>query len=293
MRRGMTGEGNIMIGNALLRLALDTVPGRSAIGSALRDHQVWPNASDLLWGRVNLDIGIGVTLFGLQFKVEEIASREKARRCEERHIAMALAEMGGGPDGLARFVQPKRLIDAVTLLELGPAFRPSEIVGRWHGLIDTSIEVEYQDLHSIDWPGETGQKAVTIWISPVLLNELDDMKFHSRNERVRRRAQVFSRWVQPLLADSTKPGGVSMPQRPGVVLRAWAPAIHRSTPDGRHLEAAYAVLDRQVPIKLVTGDNGQRLRALANGVEVFELDDRWLVPRSSNAVPALESDQQV
>jgi hypothetical protein len=50
-----------------------------------------------------------------------------------------------------------------------------------------------------------------------------------------------------------------------------------TAPDSRHLEAALALLDRQVPVKLITGDNGQRLRALAHGIEVFDLHERWLL----------------
>jgi|SRR5450759_399808 len=277
MRRAMSADGSIMMGTILLRLALDTVPGRSALGSALRDDRVWPNSSSALYGRVELRTGIGLSMFGFQYRVEEMANRDRARRVGERHIAAALADLGD--NAFAQFgLQPKKLVEAVRLLELGPAFQPTEIAGRWHGLIDTSIAIEYQDLHAIDWLAETRAEAVTIWISPVLLDELDDMKFHSRNERVRRRAQVFTRWVQPLLVNAAMPSGVRLPRRPDVVLRAWAPTLQRSTPDSRHLEAAFALLDRQVPVRLVTGDSGQRLRALAHGVEVFDLDERWLLP---------------
>jgi hypothetical protein len=167
----------------------------------------------------------------------------------------------------------------VTLLEVGPGFQPSEIENRWHGLIDTSIAVEYQDLHNIDWLTETGAKAATIWISPVLLDELDDMKFRSRDGRIKSRALAFTRWVQPLLADAAQPGGIPLPGRAGVALRAWAPTLQQSAPDSRHLEAAFALRERNVPAKIVTGDSGQKLRALAHGIEVLDLDERWLLPR--------------
>jgi predicted ribonuclease YlaK len=185
-----------------------------------------------------------------------------------------------GDNAFGQFgLQPKKLLEAMTRLELGPGFQPSEIEGRWHGLIDTSIVIEYHDIQDIDWLAETNAKQATIWISPVLLDELDDMKFH-RSERVKTRAEVFTPWIDPLLTDAVKPGGVSMPKRVGVALRAWAPTLVLSTPDTRHLEAADALLDRNVPVNLVTGDSGQRLRALAHGIAVFELDSkrRWEQP---------------
>jgi PIN domain len=272
----MNDDASIMVGTMLLRIALDTTPGRSALGSALRDALVWPNSSNVLYGHVDLRVGIGTTMFGFQYRVEEMALRERARRVSERHIAAAWVEMGDNAFGQFG-LQPKKLLEAVTLSELGPAFQSSEIEGRWHGLIDTSIAIEYHDIQDIDWLAETGAKQATIWISPVLLDELDDMKFNSRNERVRHRAEAFTRWMNPLLEGAVKPGGTPMPKRIGVTLRAWAPTLAMSSPDSRHLEAAYALQDRNVPIKLVTGDSGQRLRALAHGVGVFDLDSkhRW------------------
>jgi hypothetical protein len=104
------------------------------------------------------------------------------------------------------------------------------------------------------------------------------MKFHSRNQRVRNRAQTFTRWVNPVLPTALTPGGAPMPGRKNVVVRAWAPTLKEVAPDSRHLEAAIALLDRQVPVKLITGDSGQRLRALASGIEVFDLDESLLLP---------------
>lgn len=282
MKRGMNDDASIMAGTILLRLALDTVPGHSALGSALRDSHVWPNSSNVLYGHADIKTGIGTTMFGLQYRVEEMAVRDQARRVGERHIAAAFVEMGDNAFGQFGLL-PKKLLEAVTRLELGPGFQPSEIADRWHGIIDTSIAIEYKDIHNIDWLTETGATAVTIWISPVLLDELDDMKFHSRDGRLTSRAQAFTRWMRPLLADAVKPGGVPLPNRPGVVLRAWAPTLEQSAPDSRHLEAAFALRDRQMPVKLVTGDIGQRLRALAHGIEVFDLDDQWLLPREKSA----------
>ena len=79
------------------------------------------------------------------------------------------------------------------------------------------------------------------------------------------------------MAKAVTPSGA--PLRSGVALRAWAPSLELSAPDSRHLEAAFALLDRQVPVRLVTGDSGQRLRALAHGIEVFDLNENWLLHR--------------
>ena len=81
-----------------------------------------------------------------------------------------------------------------------------------------------------------------------------------------------------MLAKAVTPGGAPMPDRKNVVLRAWSPTLEQVAPDSRHLEAAFALLDRQVPVKLITGDSGQRLRALANEIEVVDLDEKWRLP---------------
>jgi hypothetical protein len=273
-------RGTLWALDAILALAQLTVPGRSLLGRVLRDPKIWPHLQSTLQRAADPQDSIhhvkyGFTLGGLELEAEELARAEGSRNVCERHLAGALQK--SGQTTYNNFgLQIDRVVIAVHDIELGPGFQPTEIHDRWHGIIDTSIAIEYQDLHNIDWLAETGAKAVTIWISPVLLDELDNMKFSSRDARIKRRAQVFTRWVQPILSKAVTSAGA--PIRPGVLLRAWAPMLEQSAPDSRHLEAAFALLDRQVPVKLITGDSGQRLRALAHGVEVFDLDERWLLP---------------
>ncbi len=267
--------GFVSMGRAALALMGDTLPS-SAIRAALHDRNVWANPQDAIQGRAHLDMN-GFSIYDFPTEVERCAEKEKARRVGERHVALALAASGQtafNPFGL----RIDNLVEKVRMLELGPGFQPSDIEGRWHGLIDTSIAIQYQDIHNIDWLAETSTKAVTIWISPVLLDELDEMKFYSRRKRAKGRAEAFTRWVFPLLAKAVTPDGAPMPSRPGVVLRAWEPSLRQSVPDSRHLEAASALIDRQVPAKFITGDTGQKLRALARGLETFDLDKRWLLP---------------
>jgi len=265
---------SVWMGPMLLALMRHTLPG-SLLRAALLDRSVWPNPENVIHGRVTESSGF--MIYDLPPSAERAAENERARRVGERHIAMALQERGQAAFNSSG-LQVARLVAKVRDLELGPGFQRSEIEGRWHGLIDTSIAIQYQNLPQIDWLAETGEKPVTIWISPVLLDELDDLKFNSRNLRVRNRAQAFTRWVNPLIAKAVTAGGAPMPDRPNVVLRAWAPTLQQGAPDSRHLEAAYALLDRQVPVRLITGDSGQRLRALASGIEVFDLDERLLLP---------------
>lgn len=274
IRNAEEGDYTVPIGKALLALMQFSLPG-SALRAALHDRQVWPAPENVIQGRVTETSGF--MGYDLPSRAEEAALKERARRVGERHIAMALAASGQGAFNSSGLLVDK-LVEKVRFLELGPGFTPQEIDGRWHGLIDTSIALRYVNLSDIDWVAETGSKQVTIWISPVLLDELDGAQFNSRNERIKNRAHAWTRWIGPLLRSAVTPGGASIPNRPGVVLRAWAPALEETTPDSRHLEAAYALLDRQVPINLITGDSGQKLRALAHNVDVFDLGDKWLLP---------------
>ena len=66
--------------------------------------------------------------------------------------------------------------------------------------------------------------------------------------------------------------------RPSVALRAWSPYSRAAAAlDAHHLEVAEALLDRDVPIHMVTADTGQQLRAPLRGIKVFDLPDRCLL----------------
>src|SRR5207245_10113796 len=124
---------------------------------------------NVLQGRVTESSGL--MIYDLPPAAERAADKERARRVGERHIAMALAERGQTAFNNSGLLVD-RLVEKVRELELSPGFQRAEIDRRWHGLIDTSIAIEYRDLHSIDWLKETGADAATIWISPVMLDEL-------------------------------------------------------------------------------------------------------------------------
>jgi hypothetical protein len=99
------------------------------------------------------------------------------------------------------------------------------------------------------------------------------MKFYSDSPRVRDKARRFSSWLSDHLDQALRPGGE--PIRQGVVLRVWAPAAMTGSRDTDHLEAAFALLERGVPIKIVTADTGLEARAKAVGMPVRKLQDKW------------------
>src|SRR5439155_22268424 len=143
------------------------------------------------------------------------------------------------------------LLHRIRALELGSPFAASEIEGRWHGLIDTNAVIHYQDLHAIDWQSETRQRALTIWATTVLLDELDELAFEAgARSRARQRARVFNRWLKPHIGDAMQPTGYEM--RHQVRLRLWAPPSSPRSPDRQHLDAAEQLLDRRVPSQIVT-----------------------------------------
>lgn len=232
IRAAEDGNYTIWINKALLALISRSLPG-SALRAALLDRQVWPGADNVIQGRIQENTGF--MAYDLPTAAEEAAQKDRARRVAERHIAMALAARGQSAFNNSN-VRVDKLVERVRDLELGPGFKPSEIEGRWHGLIDTSIAIQYVNLPQIDWVVETGSKLVTIWVSPVLLDELENQKANSRDERVKNRAQAWIRWVGPLLRGAVMPGGAPMPNRPGVVLRAWSPTLQETSPDSRHLD---------------------------------------------------------
>jgi hypothetical protein len=73
----MNEDASIMVGTMLLRIALDTTPGRSALGSSLRDSRVWPNSTNVLYGHVDLNFGIGTTMFGFQYSARGSTTRRR------------------------------------------------------------------------------------------------------------------------------------------------------------------------------------------------------------------------
>ncbi len=264
--------------NAISALAADTMPGETVTGAVLLDQSFWADGPRFITGHLPTALspvtGSPVNVDTLAFEAIEEATRERARKVGERHVLSALWKFTAAsmPPGLNR----DRLLARVRELELGSPFAPAEVSGRWHGLVDANAVIHYKDLHAIDWLQEAASPRVTVWLTSVLLDELDDLAFEAGpRSRARQRARVLNRWLRPNIQAALQPAGFEM--RRAVTLRVWVPPLSAQPPDGQHLDAADELLDRGVPIHVVTNDNGMIARALVRGLEVLQLSPAALV----------------
>jgi hypothetical protein len=268
LRRG--ADGIILGANILLALACDTEPGSSAIGRALRERQVWNALTDLLAGRAGgpaYTVGVGV--YDLELRAEEVARSEQSRLVGERHLVEALGQQLLSTCG----VDVDRLGMAVRQDELGPDLHADDLAGRWHGMVDANILIQYEPLDAIDWRQETGSRQVTLWVPGSLLNELDLLAFQGGTRRVRERSAKFAKWLDPRLDACLAPGGLEV--RDGVNVRLWMPDLGPGTRDTDHLESAIALRALGVPLRIVTADIGFRARARVWEFDVLEPSQRW------------------
>jgi hypothetical protein len=259
---------------AFSAVAADTLPGETVIGRVLRDSAVWPQGRVMISGRsanyIESPSGTVANLEQLAFLAEDAALREGARRVGERHVAVAMVDSFRA--GMGAFqLRPDSLLTKVRALELGPAFLPEEIEARWHGLTDANTVAHHKEIRNIDWQAETRSTKVTVWATTSLLDELDQLAYDYRRSPAAGRVRVFNRWLRPLLSQAMEPGGYRLPGGSDTRLRVWVSPPMGGAPDGRLLDAAEELLDRGVPIRVVTADNGMAARAIARQIEVFEL----------------------
>jgi hypothetical protein len=219
--------------------------------------------------------GGGVFVFELEAMLEDEARAQGSRIVGERHIAGWLVRMG---DGLPRFgvTGTDRLVELPGQLELGPGFDQAWLRDRWHGLLDTAVIIQCVPVGDILWCDEVGSPAVVLWVGSSLLNELDELAYYHRTDRVRRRSQHFRRWLSSRLTEAIEPGGVQI--REGVTLRVWAPPTAVGARDTDHLETAFALRELGVPLTIVTLDLGLQARAITSGVAAHLVSERWLLP---------------
>ncbi len=273
-------NGHISLAELVSALALDTLPNQSLVGRVLRNPAIW-TPSDHLGTTMRAtpfreDSTDNFTTF--TFAVERIAREEGARTVGERHIAKRLVEIGQSRFGFLG-LDPQRVYEEVRRLELGPEFSEAELAG-WHGLIDTSIVLQSKDPFSkVNWrlvsltakPGR-----VTLWLSTALLHELDAIPLYHRSDDVRIRARDFSRWLGTKLK---RPEDVQEIQLGDCVrIRIWSAPLSGAPPDTQHIEAALSLLDRGVPLVVVTHDNHMKVRALAEGLAIVDLPEDQLRP---------------
>lgn len=294
--RERTGHArSLELRQALSALAADTLPGETMIGRALRDASVWPAAPRVVEGRLSgpptSSPGRSVPVDKLEFAAEEAARRDRAARVGERHLIEALLS-GVGPDLTRIKLEPARLVAEVRLLELGPPFLPAEIEGRWHGLLDANIVAHGREVRYVDWQKATGSLRVTVWLTTALLDELDRLAYDGSESSGPRRVRVFNRWLRPLLHEALTPGGHALPGIADTRLRVWVAPPTTGSPADQHLSAADELLERDVPIKVITCDNGLAARAIARGLETFDPSDHLLTEpeKPASAPSTIEAD---
>jgi predicted ribonuclease YlaK len=106
-------------------------------------------------------------------------------------------------------------------------------------------------------------------LSTVLLHELDAIPTYHRDPEIKRKAATFTRWLNSKLRTPEDVNLLLLAER--VRIKFWRQPVADAAADSQHLEAARALRDRGVPIKVVTHDSEMRVRALAEGFQIFDL----------------------
>jgi len=210
------------------------------------------------------------SVIGIELDAEKQARADGVRRVGERHVLAALPISSLQQYG----VKVEELKATVEMTELGPGFIEG-IADRWHGLLDTSEIIEYTDVREIDWRHEVRKPRVTLWVSGSVLNELDRLSFRGESDRVRKRARTFTRGLLEgsKLEEALSPQGLVLRDDGAVRLRVWAPQTMMGLRDTDHLEAAFGLQERGVPIVVITGDTSLIARAKVAGIQAWRPPD--------------------
>ncbi len=269
----------------ILALGLELLPGQSVLGDAMRNPQTGADLHRVMRdGPFNQ---AGLSVYGIEFDAAEKARRENVRRVGERHVLAALPTSSMQQYG----VNTDALREAVERAELGPGFSPPEIQGRWHGLLETNVIIQFRDVREIIWHEVAGVRKITLWVIGTILNELDDLAARGDSERVREKARTFTRWLRAAALDQAlAPEGLPVQDNGNVRLRVWAPQSMAGLRDTDHIEATFGLRERGVPVVIVTGDIGLIARARSSGLQIATpADDPWrLKPELSPREKELE-----
>jgi len=264
----------VWLRDILLALAEDTLPGICLSGRFLRDPDIWSGAAQVISAaeeRNSSWLGNGRSLFNIEVNAERAALAEGSWLVEERHLLTALADS----DYAQLSVNEKMLRNAVAEAEKGPDLPASAFAG-WHGLLDSNIVLQYQDIDQIKWLEETGAKRVTLWIGLSLLYELERLRYAGDTRRIRDRAARFNKTVGRRQDEFLSPDGAAI--REGVLGRVWGPAGRQSGYDSDHLDTAQGLRLRGIDVRVVTADTGVQLRARIEGFQWTEPDEKWKLP---------------
>jgi hypothetical protein len=276
IRGRLNDDGTIYLRQLVSALTLDILPNQSLIGRVLRDTSIWLAFNNVTATKRQVPEQLDSTdnFSGFAFAVERIAREDGSRTVGERHIAKRLVEVGQNRFGFMS-LDPQRVYEEVRRLEIGLDLSDEELKG-WHGLIDTNIILKSdKKFWEVDWRKATGvglnrpYNLITIWLSTVLLHELDAIPTYHRDPEIKRKAATFTRWLNSKLGSPEDVDLLLLAER--VRIKFWRQPVSDAAADSQHLEAARALRDRGVPIKLVTHDSEMRVRALAEGFQIFDL----------------------
>jgi hypothetical protein len=276
IRGRLNDDGTIYLRQLVSALTLDILPNQTLIGRVLRDTSIWLAFNNVTATKRQVPEQLDSTdnFSGFAFAVERIAREDGSRTVGERHIAKRLVEVGQNRFGFMS-LDPQRVYEEVRRLEIGLDLSDEELKG-WHGLIDTNIILKSdKKFWEVDWRKATGvglnrpYNLITIWLSTVLLHELDAIPTYHRDPEIKRKAATFTRWLNSKLGSPEDVDLLLLAER--VRIKFWRQPVSDAAADSQHLEAARALRDRGVPIKLVTHDSEMRVRALAEGFQIFDL----------------------
>jgi hypothetical protein len=283
-------DGNIYLSDLVSALAIDTLPNQSLLGRILRDTTIWPDGSSLVRAasrsagyqdsnpHLDLRLDSFENFAGFAFAVERLAKAEGSRTVGERHIAQRLVEIDGTNYRFAFMsLNTRSVYQEVRQMEIGPEYTDEALKG-WHGLVDTSIVLQSKaEFWNVNWRAVSlmpKPAPVALWLSTALLHELDEIPLYHRSDEVKFRARDFSKWLSNQLK---KPEDLQhLTLGDDVRLLFWTAPLPDAPPDSQHLEAAFALQDRRVPIVVVTHDNHMKVRAFAEGLQVVDLPDDML-----------------
>jgi len=265
----------VWLRDILLALAEDTPPGVCLIGRFLRDSTIWSGAGQIFEAARTRNaswLGNGRSLFQIEVEAERLARAEASWQVEERHLLAALQDA----DFATLSLRGDLLRSAVAAAEKG-ADLPAGALAGWHGLLDSNIVLQYQDIDQIHWLSETQSTRVTLWIGLSLLNELERLRYAGDTRRIRDRAARFNKSIGRRQDEFLNADGA--PLQDGVVGRVWGPPGRQSGYDADHLDTARALRLRGIDIRVVTADTGVQLRARIEGFSWFEPDEKkWKLP---------------
>ena len=91
---------------------------------------------------------------------------------------------------------------------------------------------------------------ITIWLSTVLLHELDAIPTYHRDPDIKRKAAAFTAWLNGKLRNPQDVDMIMLAER--VRIKFWRQPVTDSGADSQHLEAARGLRDRGVPVKVTT-----------------------------------------